>query len=137
MVNRSKTGPIRWTINHAAQEFEINRRTLATYIAAAGLIPGDDHRFSTKQIMTAVIGDVKTDLKTERLKKLKAEAALIELKTCIIRKDFHPAVECERILTDVFTVMRQEICASDVPIFTRDSLLSHLRQLSEVDWQKL
>lgn len=65
---------IRWTIENAAAEFGINPRTLSARLKQAGTVPGEDGRYSTKEIASAVFGD----LEREKIRKTSAEADEIE-----------------------------------------------------------
>ena len=51
------TKPVRWTRTHAAAEFNLDAATLSKRLLAASIAPGEDGRFSTKQIVGAVFGD--------------------------------------------------------------------------------
>lgn len=96
---------IRWTIENAAAEFGINPRTLSARLKQSGTVPGDDERYSTKEIAAAVFGD----LERERIRKTSAEADEIEKRNRErdgelvdvneFAKEFDAAaVECVRII---------------------------------------
>jgi hypothetical protein len=122
---------LRWSLESAEREFGTTRKTLERRLTEAEILPAEeDGLYSTCQIFIALSGD----MKSERLKKIVAERENVQLKNSIMKRDWHPANECLQILTEVFTRMRQEIIASDVPEHTQLSLISHLRELEEVDW---
>jgi hypothetical protein len=56
-----KFTPIRWTIEHASSEFNLDRKTVTKRVKAAGLEPGNDGRFSTAQIASALHGDLEAE----------------------------------------------------------------------------
>ena len=74
--------PVRWTINHAAAEFGIDRATLSNRLRAAGIAAGTDGRFSSKQIAAAVLGDRGAELTA----KTRAERENWELRNEEIRR---------------------------------------------------
>lgn len=45
---------VRWTVEHAATEFGPDRRTLAKALRRAGIVAGDDRKYSTQDICRAV-----------------------------------------------------------------------------------
>ena len=61
---------IGWTQEHAASEFGINPRTLSSRLKQLDIRPSDGKHYSTKQIATAVYGD----LERERIRLTSAEA---------------------------------------------------------------
>lgn len=68
--------PIRWNRLDAAAEFGIDRDTLSRRLRAAGIAPGEDKRFSTKEILAALFGD----LEKEKTRNEAAKADLHEMK---------------------------------------------------------
>lgn len=69
-----KFEPIRWTIEHASREFGLDKKTLSGRLKREGILPGTDGHWSTKQIVSAIHGD----LESERIRKTRAEADQIE-----------------------------------------------------------
>ena len=65
---------IRWTLEKAAMEFGLDRTTLSKRITTAGIVAGEDKKFSTAQICEAVFGD----LEGEKLLKMKADRRIAE-----------------------------------------------------------
>lgn len=49
--------PIRWTIEHAASEWGVDRKTLSKYIRTSGVLAGEDGMFSTRDIDRALNSD--------------------------------------------------------------------------------
>ena len=87
--------PIRWTMGLAASELGCDRRTLAERVKTSGAVPGEDGKFSTRQIFTALHGD----LAGEKLRLTRAQADLAEAearekqKTSIPCEVYYPAIE--------------------------------------------
>jgi phage terminase Nu1 subunit (DNA packaging protein) len=79
MSGTSKTSrkkeSIRWTIDRAADEFDIDNRTLTKALTRAGLLAGEDGRWSTSQMVQALFGDHEA----EQLRKTREEADKLAL----------------------------------------------------------
>ena len=73
---QSKTASgIRWTATKAASEFGHDPKTVSARIKTGGIVAGADKKFSTKQIVAAVFGD----LEGERLREVHARADGLEI----------------------------------------------------------
>ena len=124
--------PIRWTIGLAAGELGCDRRTLAERIKTSGGVPGEDGKFSTRQIFTALHGD----LAGEKLRLVRAQADLAEAearekqKTSIPREVFFPVLE--QVHGTVATIIRR----SPLPPRERDEILTELRGVPATLWSK-
>jgi phage terminase Nu1 subunit (DNA packaging protein) len=70
----SRLEALRWTVEQACAEFDINPRTLAKRIKTAGIEPGKDGRYSTRQVCTAIY----TDYELARARKEAALARMAE-----------------------------------------------------------
>ena len=53
------TKAVRWNVEQASGDFEIDRKTLGKRIRSAGIEPGEDGKYSTTQICAAVFGDLR------------------------------------------------------------------------------
>ncbi len=71
-----KDESIRWTKEKAASEFGINPRTLTARIRKYGIESGKDGNYSTKDICSAVFGDI--DSEKLRLTREQADKAAME-----------------------------------------------------------
>lgn len=90
------TEPVRWTFNFASSEFGVSIDTISKRMKGAGLLAGQDGCYSTKQIATAVYGD----LELERIGLTRAEKIAQEVKNQVeagelvdvadFRKDYAP-----------------------------------------------
>lgn len=94
---------LRWTIERAASEFQIDRKTLTKRIRAGDIEPGEDGKFSTEQICAAVFGDYRS----EQLRELRGRADKVELENECTRKERIPM----DIVRDVNDSVEQEIAA--------------------------
>ena len=81
-----KVAPLRWTLGLAATEFGADRRTLSTRAKTSGQVPGEDGKFSTRQVAAIVFGD----LAGEKLRLARAQADLAELERDTLLKDVAP-----------------------------------------------
>jgi hypothetical protein len=126
-VKRSTSpGPLRWTIHHASSEFCVNRKTLERRLVETNTVAGTDNCYSTVQIVNALTGDIRA----ARLRKTRLEGDYIESKNQERRRTLLPASEVFSVLSEVFTIMKQEVLASGVPTATKNSLLSHLAEIN-------
>lgn len=53
-----KVKAIRWTCEAAQSEFGTDAETISKRLRASGVTPGEDGKFSTRQIALAVFGDI-------------------------------------------------------------------------------
>ena len=125
-----KAAPLRWTLGLAATEYGVDRRTLSTRAKTSGHIPGEDGKFSTRQIDVIIHGD----LAGEKLRKLRAEADMAERAN---REAEGATIAVERVclLGERFVAAsRQVILHSSMTDAEKDETLAELVQLGEVDW---
>jgi hypothetical protein len=78
---------IRWTIEAAAREFGLDKETLTKRIVAGGVLAGADKMFSTRDICSAVFGDIEGEkLRTERHRANLLEMDEQERKGALLKK---------------------------------------------------
>jgi hypothetical protein len=99
------TKPIRWTVEKAASEFNINPRTLAKRIRTDGTEPGKDGRFSTVQICAAVYGAIEA----EKLRKIMIEADLLAIDKKERTRDVVPTAQVLKAWEVILVGLRQKI----------------------------
>ena len=81
---------IRWTLATAANEFGLDRKTMAKRAKAAGIVPGPDGKFSTKEVH----GSICTDYEKERARKMKEDADAAAIANAKEREElFLPAMD--------------------------------------------
>ncbi len=112
------TKPIRWTRQAAAAEFELDAQTLSNRLLAASISAGDDGRFSTKQILAAVMGDRGAALTA----KAKAEAENWQLRNECIRRERIPLPIVEEINDEVLSNVAGAIKAREDRVMTREAI---------------
>lgn len=118
---------LKWALETAAYEFDINSRTLSKRLRQSAIEPAfDDDRYSTAQICAAVFGDYQG----QRLRKLKAEAESAEMDLAIRKKDYLPTADVKRVWGGVIIAMRQIVKGSSLSDVEKHELL---RQVREID----
>lgn len=119
------TKPIRWGVELAASEFGINPRTVSSRIKTTGIIPGDDGKFSTKQIAAAVFGDIDG----ERLRETRAKADGLELENQRKRGEVIYVAEFVREYHSVLIGMKQIIMNSKLKEEDKNEILGNLARI--------
>jgi hypothetical protein len=120
------TKPIRWTRQAAAAEFGLDAQTLSNRLLAASISAGDDGRFSTKQILAAIMGDRGAELTG----KTRAEKENWQLRNEVIRKTRIPLEIVEQINDEVLSNVAGAIKAREDKVMTRaaiEELFAELR----------
>ncbi len=118
----------RWTLEAAAREFEIDRKTLAKRLTAASLTSGLDGAFSTPQICAAVFGD----LYGAKLRVANAQAKKLERENAEAERELLPTELVERFLSATFIAVRQAITATHLPEETKNRALTLIAEEGEV-----
>jgi hypothetical protein len=129
---KKQAAGIRWSIYRAAMEFGIDRRTLARRLAAAGGIhPGDDGRYSTRDIVRAVF----TDLEAERTRLTKAQADCAEIKYHELLRNWMPREPVIRLWNGTLEKMRGIISSRrDLPEPLKADLIRDLQPPNESEY---
>jgi hypothetical protein len=121
----SRIASIRLTIETGAAEFEVNPRTLVSRIKAAGILPGDDGRFSIAQIDKAKNGN----LEKERTRKMKEDADQAALQNARERRELMDVADFVRRLEPIVVAMKQRIMGSTMTDAEKDGLCKELASL--------
>lgn len=128
-----KHAPFRWTIEMASSEFGLAHKTMGSRIKAASIEPGTDGRYSTAQIVAAIYGDAES----EKLRKLRHEANLLEIEEKERRNQLLPTDDVISVWSDYLVVMTQKIRSwNDVAENRKRDLLQDLRELKAEDFVK-
>jgi hypothetical protein len=122
----SQLNSIRWSLTLAAAEFSIDRRSLQRCIAVAGLEPGNDGKFSTQQICTAVFGS----LESEKTRLTKAQADCAEIKRETLLKRFFPRDAVERLWNGTLILLRNKVADAEIPEALKLELLKDLKDIN-------
>ena len=126
-----KTQELRWTANKAADEFGLDRKTIAQRIKTAGTVPGADGKFSTKEIHGAICRDIDK----ERLRKLKEDADQVALANAKEREELVDKQDFVGRLERFVVEAKQKIMASDRPDADKDALLNFLADLLKTAYE--
>ena len=126
-----KFDPIRWSQAVACSEFGIHQKTLTGRIKQYGIEPGDDGKFSTKQMASCIYGDISG----EKLFKLRAERELLELKLAVERSDLIRVAGLERLWLDITMAIRAVILGSHLSEGERDEIFLKLREIPEAEYR--
>ena len=97
----------RMTLFEAAHEFAVSRTTLRRRIQAAQLPLGDGELYTIAQIHQALVGAKEA----EQIRKLAAEADILELERAEKRGDLVPMAEAEAMVRDAHMPVRQRLLA--------------------------
>lgn len=125
---RKQTSGIRWTVNSAESEFGLNRRTINKRLRQSDIQPGDDGKFSTAQICSAVFGDIDS----ERLRLTKEQADKIAIDNAASRSELVNATELKDVVERGLAAMVQAVlAASNLENEDKDKIIGHLKHAGE------
>ncbi len=124
---------LKWTLEVASSEFDINPRTLSKRMKQGGIEPAfEDRRFSTHQICAAVFGD----MDGERLRLVKAQADQAELDLAKARSVVVEADQVLRVFEDIAVAIRQVIKNSGLSDVEKQECLRQIRELNVEDFTR-
>jgi hypothetical protein len=116
---------VRWTLSLAASEFGLGEDTLKRKVAQALLFPGEDGRWSTRQICAAVFDD----LDAEKVRLTRAQADKAELDLDERRKQLVSAAGVVKFCAGVLGAVRQKVVMSSLTAEEQDEILRELETL--------
>jgi hypothetical protein len=122
-----KIETIRWTVERASSEFQIDRKTLSKRIRAGDIYPRDDGKFSTEQICAAVFGDYRR----EQLRELRERADKLALGNQVTLGERIPLDDVASLNNEVIQGIAGIIKAGCLPIKAVNEIFAQLRQLGE------
>lgn len=125
---KKKYTPLRWTLAQAASEFHLGPKTVTHRAKAAGIIPGEDGKFSTKDIHCAVCGDYHR----ERTRKMAEDADAQALANAEERKRLVDREDLMRRLEPIYVRMKEIIMRSGMAESEKGEVLVQLVKLHEV-----
>jgi phage terminase Nu1 subunit (DNA packaging protein) len=120
--------PIRWTLQQAGAEFGIDPATLSNRLRAASIAAGDDKRFSTKEILTAIAGD----LDRQKTRNEGAKADLNEMKRDLDERRLIPAEAARDALDRLRAAISKVIAASPLAAKQRAAIAGNLEKLNDL-----
>lgn len=109
----------------ASAEFGPDRRTIATRIRAAGVLPGPDGKFSTADVSGAIYGDYEI----QRARKMAEDADAQALANARTRHELIDKADFMHRWETIYAAMRQKILTFPAPDAEKDALLADLEQL--------
>jgi hypothetical protein len=122
---------IRWTVEKAASEFQIDRKTLSKRIRGGDIRPGTDGKFSTEQICSAVFGDYRR----EQLREMRGRADKLEIETQTMRRERIPLEIVKQVDDECFQAIAGIIKASGLPIAAVNEIFDQLREIpNKLGW---
>ena len=119
---KTPASAIRWSIAGAAPEFGVHAKTLSARLKTAGIAPGPDGQFSTREICRAVF----SDLTKERTRLTREEANLKELDRKAREGELMETAEVRRVWSDQILRWRQLINNWDVAPAKKAELLKEM-----------
>ncbi len=108
-------GGLRWTILRAADECGVPREAVRRGLRAAGIEPGEDGRYTTRQIFQALHGD----LEAERIRETRARAELLEMEAEEKRRTLVSMEEVAKLYANALVPIRQHLNALPSECATR------------------
>ena len=119
---------IRWNVAQAAQEFGLNPKTLAGRIKRESIEPGKDRCFSTKEICSAVFGDIEGEkLLLTRQQRIKLEMENAESESRLVDAAAVRSVMERGLAAMTLAVM----AASNLENEDKAKIVNHIRQTGE------
>jgi hypothetical protein len=122
--------PIRWTLQQAGSEFDIDPATLGKRLRAESIEAGEDGHFGTKQILAAIAGD----LDREKTRNEAAKADLHEMKRDLEKRRLIPAEHVRASLEELKVAISQVIDHSHLEPKQKTTIYANLQKLGERDF---
>lgn len=123
-----KIKAIRWTIELAASEFGFSPRTIIQRLKGAGVLPGPDHCFCTRDLVRCLFGD----LHDQKIRKTAAEAYGKELANAKTAKLLVDVQDFLKRFEPIYAGIKQHVMASSMTDAEKDRLLLTLVKLHDV-----
>lgn len=124
---------VRWTVSRGEAEFGIGRDTLSKRLHTLGEQPGDDGRYSTRQICSAVFGDTAA----EKARLAREQADRVAMDNAERRRELIAVADAQRIAGRYVFAARQRILALALSDEEKNAILAELRRLAEEDFTRL
>ena len=124
---KNKAMFLRWSINQAVEEFGVDGKTLKKRMAQNSVVPASDGKFSTRDIVSSIFGDIEG----EKLRLVREQADSFAIKNAEARGSLIPAEIVGRHMEGVFIAIRSGILSSGLNKSEKDELLLNLKKLVE------
>lgn len=116
---------VRWTVEHAATEFGLDRRTLAKRIRTAGIPAWGDGKFSTQDILRALYGD------DPGKEKDREQAEHFRLKNQELRHERVPVQDAEEVWDATFQAIAGTLKSHKGKLLTQEVINAIFRLIRE------
>jgi hypothetical protein len=123
---------IRWTIELAASEFGVDRKTVTKGLKALDIEAGADGKYSTADIDKAIHGD----LDSERVQMVRAQRIGQEINNSRAIGEIIPTAVAAKLGADLLVPIRQKILSSSLTDDEKTQILEDLVRFGEIDWQQ-
>ena len=123
---------IRWTCDHAGSEFGADSKTISARLRQAGTAAGADGKFSTRQIVLAVFGDIDG----ERLREKRHQANLLEIEEKRMIGEFFDSKRVVQIWESQLVALRTALWNFDAPEVTRRRWMDELKAIAVAEYQE-
>jgi|GEM_PF-3373810 len=124
---------VRWEVTQASVEFDLHKATLSKRLKTAGIEPGEDGKFSTKQICAAVFGD----MDGEKLRVERHRANLLEIEEKEKRNELVSVAAVDRVWRSYLIATRQHVRNHQkIPEDLKSEILLELREIPAQEYFK-
>lgn len=117
---------LRWTVERAALEFGIDRKTLTKRIAARGITPGDDGHFSTREICGAAFSDGEV----ARAALAVSQTENYDLKNKALAGELGDKELFQKLSDSMVLLLRQKISDSQMPEALKLEILKDIQKIN-------
>ncbi len=117
--------PIRWTIERAASEFGIDRKTLAGRIKTGSIVLGEDGKLSTRQITQAIF----TDGEAARASLAISQKENFNLRNKKLADKLVDPTQCQQLWDSAMIALRTKISDAPIPDATKRDILKDLQSI--------
>jgi hypothetical protein len=117
--------PIRWTLEHAASEFGLDRKTLSNRAKGSGILAGDDGKFSTRDICRAVF----TDGEAARASLAISQKENFDLRNKKLAGELVDPKQCQELWDAAIIALRQKIADSKLSDLEKREILKDLKTI--------
>jgi hypothetical protein len=114
--------PLRWSLAQAAREFDVAKESLRRKLGDTHQEPGADGRFSTKQLTTALYGD----LYGARLPTQNEAAEKLRLENAIMRGEVVNRAKLSAAFAQLADALRQCVMNSELDRRAKEDFLRNL-----------
>jgi phage terminase Nu1 subunit (DNA packaging protein) len=122
--------PIRWTIEHAASEWGVDRKTLAKYIRVSGVVQGSDGKFTTRDIDRAI----NSDGEAARAALAISQKENFDLRNKKLSGELVDPRQCQQLWDAAMIALRTKIADSALPDSAKREIVKDLQSIPLNDY---